>query len=144
MSGWERWSIANCSRDLILPPNSTCTIKNLSESMRYEIFWNFEIQTDHLILARRPVLVIINKQTKKQKQKQKKPPKNKLADHAFPADHKMKTKDSRKLWNMRVTVIPVIIRVCGTVPKVSKKTEGGVGDQRKKQDHPDYSIVKIG
>ena len=37
--------------------------------MRYIIPWNFEIQTDHQILAKRPDLMIINKKKKKKKKK---------------------------------------------------------------------------
>ena len=48
----------------------------------------------------------------------------KIVDFAVPADHRVKLKESEKkdkylekLWNMRVTVIPIVIRANGTVPK---------------------------
>ena len=48
-------------------------------------------------------------------------------------------KELKKLWSMRVTVIPVIARALGTVLK-------GVGkdwSQRKNRDHPDQVMVAI-
>ena len=39
------------------------------ENETYKLFWYFEIQTDHLILARRPDLVIITKEKKKKKKR---------------------------------------------------------------------------
>ena len=49
---------------------------------------------------------------------------------AFPADHRIKLKESekkdkyldlasemKKLWNMKVTIIPILIRTLGTVTK---------------------------
>ncbi len=53
---------------------------------------------------------------------------------AVPADYKMEMKESekinkyldlarelRKLWNVRVTLIPLVICVFGTVPKILKR-----------------------
>ena len=37
------------------------------ENATHKLLWDFNIQTDHLILARRPDLVIINKKKKKKK-----------------------------------------------------------------------------
>ena len=39
------------------------------ENERHKILWDFEIQTDHLISARRPDLIIIINQKKKKKKK---------------------------------------------------------------------------
>ena len=54
----------------------------------------------------------------------------KIVDFAIPADHRIKLKESEKkdkyldlaresknLWNMRVTVIPIVIGAFGTVTK---------------------------
>ena len=81
---------------------------------------DFEIQTDHLILARRPDLVIVNKKRT-----------YRIVDFAVPVEHKEKQKESekrnkyldlareqeKKLWNMKVTVIPVVNGELGTVTK---------------------------
>ena len=51
----------------------------------HKIHWDFEIQIDHLILARRPNLVIV---TKNQKTCQ-------ILDFAILADHRVKLKEER-------------------------------------------------
>ena len=38
--------------------------ERVQENEKYKILWNFEIQAEHLITARRPELVIINKKRK--------------------------------------------------------------------------------
>ena len=82
--------------------------------------WDFDIQTHHLITARRPDLIIINKKKRTCK----------IVDFAVPADHRIKLKESekkdkyrdlakelKKLWNMKVTIIPIVIGAFGTVTK---------------------------
>ncbi len=53
----------------------------------HKILWDLEIQTDHLISARRPDLIIINKLKKKEKRICK------IVDFAIPADHRIKLKE---------------------------------------------------
>ena len=78
------------------------------------------LQTDHLILVRRPDLIIINKKKKICK----------IFDFAVPADHRIKLKELekrdkyfdlarelKKLWNMKVTIIPIVIGAFGMVTK---------------------------
>ena len=48
--------------------------------------WNFNIQTDHLISARRPDFIIINKKKKICK----------IVDFAVPADHRIKLNECEK------------------------------------------------
>ena len=48
--------------------------------------WKFDIQTDHLISARRPDLIIINKKERTCK----------IVDFAVPADHRLKLKECEK------------------------------------------------
>ena len=89
--------------------------------MTHKLLWDFEIQTDHLISARRPDLIIIN--IKKNRT-------CKIVDFAVPTDHRIKLKESekkdkyldlarelKKLWNMKVTIIPIVIATFGTVTK---------------------------
>ena len=86
-----------------------------------KLLWAFDIQTDHLISARRPNLIIINKKKKRI---------CKIVDVAVLADHKRKlkecekkdkyldlTRELKKLWNMKVTIIPIVIGAFGTVTK---------------------------
>ena len=73
-----------------------------------------------LISARRPDLIIINKKERTCR----------IEEFAVPADHVVKLKECekrdkyldfarelRKLWNMKVTIIPVVIGALGTVTK---------------------------
>ena len=93
------------------------SVSNLDYNM-HKLLWEFEIQTDHLISASRPYLVIINKKKRTCK----------IVDFSVPADHRVKLKESekkgkylelarelKKLWNMKVTIIPIVIGAFGTV-----------------------------
>ena len=94
----------------------------------HKILWDFEIQIDDQILARRPDLVIVNvKRLKKEKKKKRT---CRIGDFVIPADHRVKLKESekrneyldlarelKKLWHLKVTVIPIIIGALGTVTK---------------------------
>ena len=67
-----------------------------------------------------------------------------LVDFAVPADHRVKRKENekmdkyldlarelKKLWNMKVKVIPIVVGALGTVPKGIGKGIGKSGHQRK-------------
>ena len=41
--------------------------KSALENDTHKLLWDFDIQTDHLILARQPDFIIINKKRKKEK-----------------------------------------------------------------------------
>ena len=71
-----------------------------------KILWDSKIQTDHLILARRPVLT--NKKKKRTTQQKI----DKYLDF---------TREMKKLWIMKVTVIPVVLGVLGAVSKEWRK-----------------------
>ena len=84
------------------------------------IYIYIDIHTDHLISARRPDLIIINKKEWICK----------IVDFAVATDHRIKQKDCekkdkyldlakelKKLWNMKVTIIPIVIGAFGTVTK---------------------------
>ena len=94
------------------------------ENDSHKLLWDFNIQTDHLIPARRPDLIIINKKEKKKKRTCK------IVDFAVPADHRIKLKECekkdkyldlarelKKLWNMQVTIIAIVIGEFGTATK---------------------------
>ena len=76
---------------------------------------------DHLIPARRPDLIIINKKKKRI---------CKIVDFAVPVDHRINQKECekkdiyldlprelKKLWNMKVTIVPIVIAALGTITK---------------------------
>ena len=86
--------------------------------MTHKNLLDFDIQTDHLISARRPDLIIKKKRICK------------IVDFAVPADHRIKPKECekkdkyldlarelKKLWNMQVTIIPIVIGALTTVTK---------------------------
>ena len=77
-------------------------------------------------------------------------------DFAVPADHRVKLKESeksdkyldlarelKKLWNMKVTVIPIVICAIGTV---TKGLVQGLEDLeiKRRREHPNYNIIEIG
>ena len=86
----------------------------------HKLLWDINIQTDHLIPARRPDLIIINKKKRFCK----------IIDFDLPADHRINLKESekkdeyhdlarelKKLWNMKVTIVPIVIGALGTISK---------------------------
>ena len=52
------------------------------ENDAHKLLWDFDIETDHLISARRPDVIIINKKKKKKKKKKKRI--CKIVDFVFP------------------------------------------------------------
>ena len=98
------------------------------ENVTRKLLWDFNIQTGHQIPARRPDLIIINNNKKKKKKKRERT--CKIVDFAVTADHRIKLKECakkdkyldlarelKKLWNMQVTIIPIVIGAFGTVTK---------------------------
>ena len=88
----------------------------------HKLLWDFDIQTDPLISARRPDLIIINNNKKKKI--------SKIVDFAVPANHRIKLKEYekrdkyldlarelKKQWKMKVTIITIVIGAFGTVTK---------------------------
>ena len=88
--------------------------ESVLENETHKILLDFEIQTDQLISARRPDLVIINNNKKKKRRKKKT---YRIVDFAVPVDYRVKLKESEKknkyldlarelkkkqLWNMKV------------------------------------------
>ena len=90
------------------------------ENNTHKLLWDFDIYTDKRISARRPDLIIINKKKRTCK----------FVDFAVPADHRIKLKvrekkdkyldlarELKELWNMQVTITPIVIDAFGTVTK---------------------------
>ncbi len=90
----------------------------VQENDTHKLLWDFDLQMDHLISARRPDLIIIKKRICK------------IVDFAVPADYRVKLKEREKkdkyldlvrelktLWNMKVTFIQIVIGGLGTVTK---------------------------
>ena len=90
------------------------------ENDTHKLPWDFDIQTDHLISARRPDLIIINNKKRICK----------IVDFAVPADYRINLKECekkdkyldlarelKKLWNMKVTIVPTVVGAFGTITK---------------------------
>ena len=91
------------------------------ENHTHKLLWDFNIQTDDVILARGPDLIIINTKNKRI---------CKIVDFAVPADHRIYLKECekkdkhldlarelKKLWNMKVTIVPIVIGALDTITK---------------------------
>ena len=92
---------------------------SIPENDTHKLPWDFDIQTDHLISVRTPDLIILNKKKRICK----------IVDFAVLADHRIKLKECekdkyldlarelKKIWNMMVTIIPIVIGAFGTLTK---------------------------
>ena len=89
------------------------------ENEMHKILWDFEVQADHLISVRRP-----NSNDSQKKRTCH------IVNFAILMDHWVKIKENkkrdkysdpvrelRKLWNIRLMVIPIVIGILGTVPQ---------------------------
>ena len=86
----------------------------------HKLLWDFNIQTDHLISARRPLLIIIYKKGRIWK----------IVDFVVLADYRINLKECekknkyfdlarglKKLWNMKENIRPIVIGAFGTITK---------------------------
>ena len=107
---------------------------SILENDTHKLLCDFDTKTDHLISARRPDLIIINKKKKRRNCK--------IVDFAVLADHRIKLIESekknkyhdlarelKKLWNTKITIVPIVIGAFGTITKrLLKRLEDlGVG-----------------
>ena len=121
-------------------------LKAVLENDTHKLLWDFDIQTDHLIAARRTDFIIINKKKRICK----------IVGFAVPADYRIKlkkdkyldfAKELKKLW--KVTIMPIVIGAFGTVTKgLLKGLEdleiGGLGSWRTSGNYPNYIIIENG
>ena len=91
------------------------------ENDTHKLPCDFNIETDQLISARRPDHIIINNKKKRIW---------KIVDFAVPVNHRINLKESekkdkyldlarelKKLWNVKVTIVPIVIGALGTITK---------------------------
>ena len=77
-------------------------------------------------------------------------------DFAVAVDHRVKIKENekrnkhldfarerKKLRNMKVTVVPIVISALGTIPKGLERGAGRVGNCRANQTHSNHSIIAV-
>ena len=53
-------------------------------------------------------------------------------------------RELKKVRNMKVTIVPILIAAFGTVTKGLLKKTGELGNMRTSGDHPNYCIIEIG
>ena len=63
---------------------------SIQENETHKLLWDFNIQTDHRISARRPDLITTTTTNKQKKRTCK------IVDSSVPADHRVKLKESEK------------------------------------------------
>ncbi len=98
--------------------------QSVVENETCKILWDLTVQTDHIIDARRPDLILIKKHDNKCI----------IVNFAIPYDTRIEQKERekvnkyqdlkrelQKLWNMSVKVVPIVFGALGTPPKDIKK-----------------------
>ena len=80
------------------------------ENDMHNLLWDFGIQKDNLILARRPDLIVINKENWTCKIVD-------IAEYEKEDKYLDLARELKKLWNMKVMIIPIMIGAFTTVTK---------------------------
>ena len=104
--------------------------EKVEETDRVKILWDFNIQTDHVVEHRRPDIVVLDKEGKRCQ----------LIDIAVPGDSRVELKEKekvqkyqdlarelRKLWRVKVKVVPLVVGALGTIPKALEKSLESIG-----------------
>ena len=94
--------------------------ESVLENEDYKILWDFSIQTDHIIEAWRPDLVVVDKKERSCK----------IIDFAVPGDSRIAEKyknkiekyqdlgkELQKISNVKVMIIPLVLGSLGAIPK---------------------------
>ena len=72
------------------------------ENEMHKVLWDFEIQTDYIISAR---LTRLRDSQQKKKKKKKRERTSRIEYFAVPVDHRGRLRRTKKIWNMKVTVV---------------------------------------
>ena len=93
--------------------------ESVLENEDYKILWDFSIQIDHVIEARRPDLVVVDKKERSCK----------ITDFAVPGDSRIEEEEKdkiekyqdlgrefQKIWNVKVKIIPLVVGSLGAIP----------------------------
>ena len=94
--------------------------ESVLENEDYKMLWEFSIQTEHVIKARRPDLVVVDKKERNCK----------IIDFAVPRDSRIEEKEKdkiekyqdlgrelQKIWNVKVKIMPLVVGSLGAIPK---------------------------
>ena len=117
--------------------------EKVSENERAKILWDFSIQTDHVIQARRPDIVVKDKEIDH----------TWIIDIAVPGDSRTEEKERekiekyqelareiRRLWRTSATVIPVVVGALGAVANLEEHM-GMLDIQKKEVDRVQFSAL---
>ena len=98
--------------------------ESVVENDTYKVLWDFNIQTEHDIEARRPDFILINKEDNNCF----------IVDFAIPYDTRVEQKEKekvekyqdlkrelQKIWNIKMKVLPEVMGALGTPPKDVKR-----------------------
>ena len=96
------------------------------ENNTHKLLWDFHIHTDHLISTRRPDLIIINKKKRELAKLLTLLSRIKLKECEKKDKYLDLARELKKLWNMKVTIIPIVIGAFGTVTKELLKSPGNL------------------
>ena len=99
-----------------------------------KILWDFTVQTDHFITAKKPEMIFIDKKHHACQ----------IIDFAIPYDTRVDDKEVekiekyldlarelKKVWNIKVIVVPLVVGVLGTPAKKLKKRLKTIGIEAK-------------
>ena len=119
------------------------TSHNCLQNVKAKILWDFNIQTDHVIQARRPDIVVKDKELDH----------TWIIDIAVPGDARVEDKEKekvekyqdlarelRRLWETSVNVIPVVVGALGAVAKLEEYL-GMIQIQQKEVDRIQFSAL---
>ena len=94
--------------------------QSVLENEDYTVLWDFSIQTDHVIEAWRPDLVVVEKKWRTCK----------IIDFVVPRDSRIEKKEKEKvekhqdvrrelqnIWNVRVKIKPLVVGYLGTTER---------------------------
>ena len=106
------------------------TPEKIIENDKAKVLWDYDVRTDHGIQARKPDLIVVNKEHQRVQ----------LIDVAIPWDTRTMEKsrekidkyqdlkmEIRRLWQAEVEVVPIILGALGLIPSDLKRNLGKVG-----------------
>ncbi len=106
----------NAEYELEVPRSRWKTPPKVVENDRAKILWDFQIQTDKMVVANQPDIVVVDKQWKKAV----------VIDVAMLSDSNIRKKEHQKLekyqglmeelermWGVKAAVVPVVIGALG-------------------------------
>ena len=105
------------------------------------MLWDFSIQTDHGIEARRPDLVVVDKKES-----------CKIIDFAVPGHSRIEEKEKdkiekyqdlgrklQKIWNVKAKIIPLIVSSLGALPKQFGNRLKQIGERKKTSSEDSFT-----